>query len=166
MEPAGLSFRGDGAAPGHGEVDMKKAHIGAVISAALTMLAVVSGCGGNAGSSSTTATPTTTAPTSATFGQFADGGKAVFASHCSKCHGDQGQGITGPAVIGPNANLTKYNTAQGLLNFVDTSMPLDAPGSLTHQEYLQVLCFLLVQNKFASADSSFSESALGSVQLK
>jgi mono/diheme cytochrome c family protein len=136
----------------------------AVFSAAVTVLAVVSGCGGNPTSS--TATPTTTAPAGASFGQYADSGKTVFASHCSKCHGDQGQGITGPALIGSNANLTKYNTAQGLLNFVATSMPLDAPGSLTHQEYLQVLCFLLVQNNFASADGSFNESALGSVQLK
>jgi polar amino acid transport system substrate-binding protein len=104
-------------------------------------------------------------PTS-TVGQFADAGNTVFANRCAKCHGANGQGVTAPAIIGTSASLQKYNTAQGLLNFIDTTMPFDAPGSLSHQEYLQVLCFLLVKNNFASGSVTFDENGLGSIQLK
>ena len=41
-----------------------------------------------------------------------------------------------------------------------------APGSLTQLEYLQLLSFLLVQNNYAAATTAFSESSLGSIQLK
>jgi cytochrome c len=145
---------------------MRKIHVLAILLISPFLVGMVVGCGGQSSPQSTTVTATTTTSGGATFGQFADAGKTVFTSRCSKCHGDQGQGITGPAVIGPSANLVKYATAQGLLNFVSTAMPLDAPGSLSHQEYLQVFCFLLVQNNDASASGAFSESALANVQLK
>ena len=169
MEPAGLPLRGDGATPGDGEIDMKLMRIVAVfwVGLAVVALLLVGGCGGPSPSSTTVTTTTTTATSSSpTFGQLADSGKTVFASACAKCHGDQGQGITGPTLVGASANLVKYGTAQQLLSFVGTSMPLDAPGSLSHQEYLQLLCFLLVQNNDASGSAAFNENALGSVQLK
>ncbi len=135
-----------------------------VFALSLSVLAFA-GCGGKSGPSSTVS-PSTTTTASATYSAYADSGKAVFAAHCAKCHGDQGQGITGPVLVGPDASLTKYSNAQGLLSFISSAMPLDAPGSLTHQEYLQLLCWLLVQNNDAPGSSAFSESALESVQLK
>ncbi len=129
--------------------------------AGLGALLLVAGC-----AASPSPSPSPTPPSSPTIGQFADAGKTVFAGRCAKCHGDQGQGISGPAIIGQYANLGKYNTAQSLLSFVDTTMPFDAPGSLSHQEYLQVLCYLLVQNNFASSSTTFNENGLASIQLK
>jgi mono/diheme cytochrome c family protein len=146
---------------------MGRKHLLSVFLGGLAVLAVAAGCGGPSSASSTTATTTTTTPSgSPTFAEFSDSGKTIFASHCAKCHGDQGQGITGPALIGPSANLIKYTTAQGLLSFIGTAMPLDAPGSLSHQEYLQLLSFLLVQNNDVTGSTTFNESALGTVQLK
>ena len=97
---------------------------------------------------------------------MAQSGQAVFTSNCAKCHGANGQGITGPALIGADASLDKYNTAQGVLDFVSTAMPLNAPGSLSHQDYLDILCYLLVQNNFAYPTTAFDESTLPSLQLK
>ena len=97
---------------------------------------------------------------------MADAGKTVFASHCSRCHGDQGQGVSAPAVIGTGAHLSKYNTAQGLLDFVDTTMPANNPGSLSHQDYLDVVSYLLTQDSDVSAGTAFDESQLGSITLK
>ncbi len=115
----------------------------------------------------TAAAPTAAGPSGSgpTAGQLADQGKAVFAGHCAKCHGDQGQGVTAPANIGPNANLGKYNTAQGLYTYVSTNMPQDAPGSLTPQEYLQVTSFLLLQNNFVSPQTPISTSTLDTISL-
>ncbi len=125
----------------------------------------------------TAAAPTTVAPTVAgssstapagagqTAGQLAEQGKTVFASHCAKCHGDQGQGVTAPANIGPNAQLDKYSTAKGLYDYVSTLMPNDAPGSLTPDEYLQVTSFLLLQNNFVTPETPISPSTLGGISL-
>jgi mono/diheme cytochrome c family protein len=144
-----------------------RALLGLTLLVSAVMLALVSGCGGNGSLSTVTSkTATTSPPPGQTFGQLADSGRAIFASRCAKCHGDQGQGITGPTLIGPNANLIKYTTAQGLLNFVDVAMPLDAPGSLSHQEYLQLLSLLLTQNGDVSAGATFSEQGLAGIQLK
>ncbi len=101
-----------------------------------------------------------------TFGQLADAGRSVFASRCAQCHGDNGQGLNAPAVIGSNANLGKYNTAQGLLDYIDVTMPFNAPGSLSSQEYSNVLGFLLVQNNYVSASTAFDSNQLKNILLK
>jgi mono/diheme cytochrome c family protein len=108
------------------------------------------------------AAPTAAGPTA---GQLSDQGKQVFASHCAKCHGDQGQGVTAPANIGPNATLQKYKTAKGLYDYVSTLMPNDAPGSLSQQEYLQVVSYLLVQNNFVSPQAPINPNTLDSISL-
>lgn len=117
-------------------------------------------------SSSPATSASSTATGGQTYGQFANAGKTVYANKCAKCHGDNGQGVTGPAVIGSNAHLDKYNTAQGLLSFINTSMPFDAPGSLSSQDYLNVLGFLLVQNNYVSANTAFDQNQLNNIQLK
>ncbi len=139
-------------------------HIG-LISLALALVMMLGACS----ASSPPANSSTTTPAKSdtkTFGQAANEGKTVFANRCSKCHGDSGQGITAPAVIGSSANLGKYNTAQGLLNFIDVSMPFDAPGSLSSQDYLNVLSFLLVQNNYVDAGTALDQNQLGNIQLK
>jgi mono/diheme cytochrome c family protein len=108
-------------------------------------------------------TPTSTGPT---FGSLSTSGQTTFAASCASCHGAQGQGITGPALIGPSSSLDKYTTALSLLSFISSAMPLSAPGSLTHQQYLEILSFLMVQNNFVSASNTFNESALAILILK
>ncbi len=131
------------------------------------LLAVVGavGCGKSAPSSvSSPAPPTSQSGTTA--GQLAQVGQTVYANRCAKCHGVQGQGITGPVLIGPTNSLDKYGTAQGLLDFIDTSMPLDAPASLSGQDYLNVVSFLLVQNNWISSTAPLNAGNLSSISLK
>ena len=109
-------------------------------------------------------TPPTT--TTSTAGELAAQGQSVFSASCARCHGDAGQGSSAPALIGKGANLSKYSTAQTLLNFMSSAMPFDAPGSLTHQQYLELLSYLLVQNSYVQSASIFDENQLGSVALK
>ncbi len=132
----------------------------------LALVLVLNACSSSSSPSTVSSTVTTTASAGQTFGQVADTGKTVFASRCSKCHGDSGQGVTAPAIIGSGANLGKYNTAQGLLDFIDTNMPFDAPGSLSSQEYQNVLAFLLVQNNYVTSGTAFNSNQFGNIQLK
>ncbi len=124
---------------------------------------------------SATATTATTATTSATSvtsaagqtaGQAAQAGQAVYAASCASCHGATGQGGIGPRLIGSGQGLSKYNTAQGLLNYTQANMPFNAPGSLPHAQYVQVTAYLLVQNNYLAASAPYDESNLGNISLK
>jgi cytochrome c len=101
-----------------------------------------------------------------TAGQMAGAGQTVFADKCSPCHGDRGQGVSSPSVIGSGANLGKFNTGKGLYDYVKSNMPFNAPGSLSDQEYLNVVAFLLVQDNYVSSDTQLDTGKLESVNLK
>ncbi|MBI2909533.1 MAG: cytochrome c [Chloroflexi bacterium] len=64
---------------------------------------------------------------------------------CGKCHGQRGQGLLAPRLIGDDS-LAGHATAQDLFNFVSTYMPADSPGSLKGDDYWAVVGFLLKQN--------------------
>ena len=109
----------------------------------------------------------------ATFQQLASTGSTVFANSCAVCHGTNGQGGVGPALWGPNATLGKYagttlfnNNAQAMLNFISTNMPLSAPGSLTHQQYIDLLCYILIQDNQVSSSNTFNENQLANITLR
>ncbi len=126
----------------------------------------VSACGGQSQPPAPPVPSVPSAPSGTTAGQLADAGKTVFATRCAGCHGDSGQGVRAPAIIGANASLAKYNTGQGVLDFVDTAMPANAPGSLSQQDYLDVVSYLLVQNNYVSPGTALDTSRLGSINLK
>ena len=113
--------------------------------------------------SSTTSAASTSGP--ATAGQLAASGQAVFSSYCSRCHGSNGQGGTGPTIIGTGQSLDKYSTAQGLYSFISTVMPANAPGSLSSQQYLEVTAYLLLQNGYVSSGQAMDSASLGGIPL-
>jgi hypothetical protein len=143
---------------------------------ALLLTGILAACSSGGGTTSATTSPppptstitnsTTSTSVVSTFGNYADAGKTLFLAHCAKCHGNNGQGGVGPTLIGSGANLAKYNTSQGLLSFFSTTMPFDAPGSLSSSDYQHLLVFLLVQNNYLSASAQFDPNVLASVQLK
>jgi S-disulfanyl-L-cysteine oxidoreductase SoxD len=73
-------------------------------------------------------------------------GQVVYQERCASCHGEQGEGKVGRALIGSSAGLGGYGTARGLFDYVRKVMPADAPGRLTESEYWAVLAYILAQN--------------------
>ena len=81
-------------------------------------------------------------------------------------------GLTGrvepvPHLWGSGATLGTYkgntifnNNAQDMLTFVSTKMPLSAPGSLTHQQYIEVLSYILVQGNQVSGFYHFQRKPI------
>ncbi len=69
-----------------------------------------------------------------------------------------------PALIGPGT-LSHFNTAQDVYNFIHRAMPFDAPGSLSEEQYLQVLAFILESNQIIPADSQLDTASLASISL-
>lgn len=113
-----------------------------------------------------TSSPTASTTSSKTFGVLSDSGQTIYNKYGARCHGESGQGRSGPVLIGSSAGLAKYNTAKGLLDYIVGTMPLGAPGSLSHQDYLDILCYLLIQNNHVSAETVFDEAQLSSITLK
>ena len=136
-----------------------------VLTGLLVLALSLSACGGAPPATTSTTTTTATTTSGQTFGSLSSAGQGVYAQSCATCHGAQGQGSTAPALIGTSASLQKYNSAQGLLNFISASMPFSAPGSLSRQQYINVLAYLLVQNQYVQASTAFNESQLSGITL-
>jgi mono/diheme cytochrome c family protein len=92
-------------------------------------------------------------------------GQAVYQERCASCHGEQGEGKVGRALIGPNAGLGGYGTARGLFDYVRKVMPADAPGRLTESEYWAVLAYILAQNGQLPPDTTLSRETAGRIAL-
>ena len=117
-----------------------------------------------------TTAPAATAPSGggagSTAGDLVQAGEQTFKASCSFCHGNQGEGVTAPALIGSASNLAKYKTGQGLYDKVQTTMPRTAPGSLSGKQYLELVVYLLVQNNVVDRGASVSQDTLGQIQIK
>ncbi|HSJ54579.1 MAG TPA: cytochrome c [Anaerolineae bacterium] len=99
-------------------------------------------------------------------GTLASAGHEVFGRECAECHGTEGEGLDGPALIGENTNLPAFGTAQGLYDFIRQGMPLDAPGSLPERQYLEALAFLLLENGEVEEDTPLAVEGLDEIDLQ
>ena len=95
-------------------------------------------------------------------------GELVYIGHCLVCHGNAMQGQQGPPLLGPqflkSLAVGKMTTPE-LYAFISSGMPQDAPGSLTQQQYLNVLAYILNKNGIAPGDSALSTRTLTRVGL-
>lgn len=79
-------------------------------------------------------------------------GRDVYAEECAKCHGEQGEGGTGPVVIGGSRRIASYGTTDRLYDYVSRTMPFDDAGSLSEDQYWVVIAYLLDANELLPAD--------------
>lgn len=95
--------------------------------------------GGTSGASSTGNSTTAT-----TGGSSVQQGQVIFQQQCSMCHGTNGQGGAGPALMGSGSALSGSMTQQSsLTSFIKANMPLTSPGSLSQQQATDVASFIL-----------------------
>ncbi len=94
-----------------------------------------------------------------------DRGRTAFLNSCAKCHGQQGQGGDGPRIIGSPNGLPEFKTAQGLFDYVSTQMPQNNPGTLTAEEYWDIVAFVLDSNKLLPPDTVLGPNNAGGIRL-
>lgn len=92
-------------------------------------------------------------------------GRQLYAAHCARCHGDQGEGKRGPALIGPHYAFSGRGTARGLYDYVSKVMPFDAPGTLKEEEHWAILAFILNRNDLLGSDTVLSSENAESIPL-
>jgi mono/diheme cytochrome c family protein len=88
----------------------------------------------------------------------AEQGMQVYSKNCASCHGDQEQGAAAPSIAG-TAFLRKAKllgwTVDNVRHLVVTTMPRSNPGSLSPQQYADVLAYLLASDCFPAGNREF-----------
>jgi len=97
-------------------------------------------------------------------------GASDFAAHCATCHGSHLEGGAGPALSGANFKTlsTKVKAdVSDIFTYMTTNMPLNAPASLSHGEYVDILSFILSKNGYRPGSSAltFGEASASSAAI-
>jgi mono/diheme cytochrome c family protein len=82
-------------------------------------------------------------------------GFVAYEQNCGMCHGPlldgQAGGYSGPALKGPDFADPSYDFhLSDIFNFVAKLMPAGTPGSLTHEQDVVIMAYLLQQNGYPS----------------
>lgn len=96
-------------------------------------------------------------------------GRNQYAAHCASCHGADLQGRGAPSLIGARfaiAWLNGQKTAADLDRRVRGTMPMDAPHSLTNDQYSAVIAYLLQRNGYGSGAAPYTPSTMAGAILK
>jgi cytochrome c len=94
-------------------------------------------------------------------------GKALYAAKCAVCHGKELTGGGAPALAGTQFFTRDMNNKLGdVFRYMAHEMPAGQPGSLTHDQYADLMAFILQTNGFPTGDSPLSyDAALQSSEI-
>jgi len=84
-------------------------------------------------------------------------GMGKFIGNCAMCHGAKLQGISGPSLKGPNFASDKANfSVSDVFTIVSQNMPATNPGSLEHDDYVEIMAYLLQQNGYPAGSTALT----------
>ncbi len=89
----------------------------------------------------------------------AERGHKLYDEVCASCHGLKLQGETSPALTGPTFAASWGRPELSLDDFyyvVRKTMPKEGAGTMSRQEYADVVAYILQQNGFASGDAELT----------
>jgi len=94
-------------------------------------------------------------------------GRSVYLQSCGTCHGETLGGDIGPTLTGPFWSIWEGRSAADLYKSIRTTMPADAPESLTAQEYADLIAYLFNVNKFPAGEKELpaDPAALEAVRI-
>jgi mono/diheme cytochrome c family protein len=84
-------------------------------------------------------------------------GKAVYDQSCAKCHGATLTGGSAPNLVGQVFTASGL-TVGALHTTITQSMPMDAPASLSAEQYASVIAYLLAVNCYPAGTTPFPAS--------
>ena len=87
-------------------------------------------------------------------------GAGVYAQQCANCHGSDAAGGDAPSLTsGEFAGNWNGLSLDQLFERTHSSMPMNAPGTLTRAQTADILAFMLRSNRFPAASSELSDRA-------
>jgi ubiquinol-cytochrome c reductase cytochrome c subunit len=113
-------------------------------------------------------TTSATAETSSQVSSMVSEGQKLLAANCAGCHGDKAEGgNAGPTLSGPDfTNGYKDGNASALYNKISMDMPSSAPGSLTPEQYADVMAYVLNVNKYPAGQAEIPKDGAGLKTVK
>jgi len=89
-------------------------------------------------------------------------GKETYVKRCASCHQEDLTGGSAPALKG-NAFIAEWNNRSigDLFGQLDQTMPVGGVGSLSSQEYLDIVAFMLKANNFPSGKDDLGHQVTG-----
>ncbi len=81
----------------------------------------------------------------------ASAGNKLYEAKCSACHGANLEGGAGPALSGATLTTLSKNTKLtigDMFTFISQQMPLNEPASLTHDQYVSIMAYILNFNGY------------------
>ena len=81
-----------------------------------------------------------------------------YETSCAMCHGANMEGGQGPTLLGPTFT-SHYQTVGDLMQFVVQNMPKSNPGGLSHEDYVDILAYVLLKNGWPSGSQALSYAA-------
>lgn len=102
-------------------------------------------------------------------------GRALYALHCASCHGSAGQGAKALELVGdrsllasayPDRGIAAYwPYAPALFEYIDRSMPPEAPGGFTNDELYALIAYLLHLNELIDDDIFVNKLILSNIKM-
>jgi mono/diheme cytochrome c family protein len=93
-------------------------------------------------------------------------GEQIYLAKCSNCHGDSLQGdpsIGAANLVGDFKTEWDSRPVGRLFTKISTQMPGNDPGSLTPQQYADVLSFILQKNNFPAGQKDLAPEGLDQI---
>jgi mono/diheme cytochrome c family protein len=112
----------------------------------------------------TTSTTSVSTSQSQAVRQQISSGRETYDDDCAQCHGKNLQGVSGPALS--RTALVSFGTADQLLSFISDQMPLGAAGSLSQQQYENIVAYLLDQDNLLPPGEGISAQDVKTINLK
>lgn len=88
-------------------------------------------------------------------------GAKVYAESCARCHGADLSGVSGPALKGADLSAPGAQgklTISDIFKYTRDMMPAGNPGSLSYEQYVDVMAFILRENGNPSGSEPLSSS--------
>jgi len=105
-------------------------------------------------------------------------GREVYSRRCSRCHGPKGEGGDEPKqspLVGGRGSLktprplktvgSYWPYAPSVWDYVNRAMPLDRPGTLTHNQVYSLVAFILSMNGVIAEDDLLDAKTLSKIRM-
>lgn len=95
-------------------------------------------------------------------------GAALYAEHCSLCHGADGQRGAGfqTPIWGRGTQIAKFANAQGLFEYNQLLMPFDDPSKLTDEQKWAITAYILANHGALPRDQTLGPANAPSLAVR
>lgn len=95
-------------------------------------------------------------------------GHRLYMENCAACHGEDGQ--RGAAyqtpIWGPRAQIRKFETALGLFEYNQLTMPFNDPNQINDVEKLAIVAFLLASHGAMPASATMEYGGAAGIPIR